>query len=196
MPIRSLTSQTDLFKRAAGDASAALSKWLGRPASITINRVSVMPISDAVTLLGVTDTPLVACAMQITGLFSGLLVLTSDDASGLALADMLLGREVGSSTEWTEVEQSATVETANIIGCAYLNAMAVEPQGDAATPAAPLLPSPPWFARDYAAAVMQAILMPQASVADDVFLTHTDFCVDGMPGKCSLLFIPETDDLG
>jgi len=42
---------------------------------------------------------------------------------------------------------------------------------------------------------MQGILMAQASVADDVFLTHTDFCVDDMPGKCSLLFIPEADDL-
>ncbi len=196
MPIRSLTSQTDLFRRAAEEASVALSKWLSRPTSITINQVSVLPITDAAGVLGVTDSPLVACAMQITGLFSGLLVLTSDDASGLALADMLLGREIGTSTEWTEVEQSAAVETANIIGCAYLNAMASDPQATPGTPAEPLLPSPPWFARDYAAAVMQGILMAQASVADDVFLTHTDFCVDQMPGKCSLLFIPEADDLG
>ncbi len=196
MPIRSITTQTDLFKRAAEEASAALSKWLDRPTSITINQVSVLPITEAVGVLGVSDSPLVACAMQITGLFSGLLVLTSDDASGLALADMLLGRELGSSTDWTEVEQSAAVETANIIGCAYLNAMATEPQGAPGTPAAALLPSPPWFARDYAATVMQSILMAQASVADDVFLTHTDFRVDDMPGKCSLLFIPEAEDLG
>ena len=128
MPIRSLTSQTDLFRQAANEASDALSKWLGRPSSITINSVSIMPITQAVGVLGVTDTPLVACAMGITGLYSGLLVLTGDDASGLALADMLLGREIGTSTEWTEVEQSAAVETANIIGCAYLNAMAADPQ--------------------------------------------------------------------
>ncbi len=194
MPIRSLTSQTDLFERAASEASAALSSWLGRPSSITINQVSVLPIPKAVGVLGAFDTPLVACAMQITGLFSGLLVLTSDDASGLALADILLGREIGTSTEWTEIEQSAAVETANIIGCAYLNAMAIDQQATPGTPADALLPSPPWFTRDFAAAVMQGILMTQASVADDVFLTHTDFRVDDMPGKCSLLFIPDADD--
>ncbi|MEY3031661.1 MAG: hypothetical protein RLZZ622_136 [Planctomycetota bacterium] len=196
MPIRSLTSQTDLFKRAAAEASAALSKWLSRPTSITINRVSVLPISEAVSLLGLTDTPLVACAMQITGLFSGLLVLTSDDASGLALADMLLAREIGTSTTWGEVERSAAVETANIIGCAYLNAMALDPGNGAGDGKQPLMPSPPWFTRDYAASVMQSILMAQASLSDDIFMTHTDFRVDDMPGACSLLFIPEAEDLG
>ena len=190
MPIRSLTSQTDLFKRAAAEASAALSKWLSRPTSITINRVSVLPISEAVSLLGLTDTPLVA-----TGLFSGLLVLTSDDASGLALADMLLAREIGTSTTWGEVERSAAVETANIIGCAYLNAMALDPGNGAGDGKQPLMPSPPWFTRDYAASVMQSILMAQASLSD-IFMTHTDFRVDDMPGACSLLFIPEAEDLG
>ena len=195
MSIRSLTSQTDLFRQAANEASAALSKWLGRPSRIVINSVSIMPLSEAVGVLGVTDTPLVACAMGITGPYSGLLVLTGDDASGLALADMLLGRDIGTSTEWNEVEQSAAVETANIIGCAYLNAMAVDPQATPELAEQPLMPSPPGFLRDYAATVMQSLLMGQATLADDVFLTHTDFQVDAMPGKCSLLFIPEAEDL-
>ena len=47
----------------------------------------------------------------------------SNDASGLALADLLLGRKVGTSTGWTEYERSAALETANIVGCAYLNAL-------------------------------------------------------------------------
>ncbi len=196
MPIRSLTSQTDLFRQAAHEASDALSKWLGRPSRIVINNVAIMPLNEAVGVLGVTDAPLVACAMGITGQYSGLLVLTGDDASGLALADMLLGREIGTSTKWTEIEQSAAVETANIIGCAYLNAMAVDPQATPELAAQPLMPSPPAFLRDYAAAVMQSLLMGQASLAENVFLTHTDFQVDAMPGKCSLLFIPEAEDLG
>jgi chemotaxis protein CheC len=192
MSIRSLSQQSDLFQRAAAEASDALSKWLGRPSKITINNVSVLPITEAVGVLGIADKPLAACAMQISGQYSGLLVLTSDDASGLALADILLSREIGSSTEWTEVEQSAAVETANIIGCAYLNAMASGSEDDHSA-APPLMPSPPWFVRDYAASVMQSIFMSQAALSDNVFLSHTDFSVDGMPGKCSLLFIPQAD---
>jgi hypothetical protein len=41
---------------------------------------------------------------------------------------------------------------------------------------------------------MQSIFMSQAALADNVFLSHTDFSVDGMPGKCSLLFIPQADN--
>lgn len=191
MSIRTLSQQSDLFQRAADKASDALSKWLGRPSKITVNKVMVLPVKEAVGLLDVTDTPLAACVMQISGLYSGFLVLASNDSTGLALADMLLDRDIGSSTEWTEAEQSAAIETANIIGCAYLNAMATDTENNKGTPS--LLPSPPWFTRDYAAAIMQSIFMSQATFADNIFLSHTSFSVDGMPGKCSLLFIPEAD---
>lgn len=183
----SITQQTELFHRAADEASTALSKWLGRPTRISIHDVRALPLEEAVGVLGAADMPLVACAMRISGAVDGVLVMACDDEAGLALADLLLGRDDGSSQDWGEIETSAAVETANIIGCAYLNAMTVGEQGDHDT----LLPSPPWFVRDYAAAVMEAIVMPQAMVANEVFLTHTDFSIEDSPITCSLLFVPE-----
>lgn len=187
----SIMHQADLFHRAADEASAALSKWLGRPTTIAIREVRAVPLEQAVGVLGAADAPLVACAMRISGAIEGVLVLGCDDVSGLALADLLLGRDPGGSREWGEIETSAVVETANIIGCAYLNAMADGDRDDDGR--ATLLPSPPWFVRDYAAAVMEAIVMPQAMVADQVFLTHTDFLIEGCPITCSLLFVPEAE---
>jgi chemotaxis protein CheC len=197
MAVRTLTTQTDVFQHAAVEASSALSKWLGRPTTLSINKVSVLPLQKAVGMLGSADAPLVACAMQITGAFTGLLVLACDDASGLSLADMLLDRPPGNSQEWGELEQSAVIETANIIGCAYLNTVSVPDHphlGKPAAAAAPLMPSPPWFVRDYAAAVMQSILMAQASVSETIFLTHSDFLIEGSPTTCSLVFVPAADD--
>lgn len=193
MSIHALSRQSELFKQAAQKASEAMSKWLGRPTRITINAVSSLPLAEAEGLLGSGDVPLVACVMQIRGMFSGLLVLTSDDSGGLSLADLLLGRESGSSREWTEIERSAAIETANIIGCAYLNSMASDPATGAGQADGGLLPTPPMFLRDYAAAVMEGILMVQASHAENIFFTHTALEVDRMPGRCSLLFIPEAD---
>lgn len=187
MPSRSTTQQKAIFDRAADEASTALSKWLGRPTRISIRGVLGLPLEEAVGVLGAADAPLVACAMRISGAVEGVLMLACDDASGLALADLLLGRESGGSHDWGEIETSAVVETANIIGCAYLNAMADGDGDDRHT----LLPSPPWFVRDYAASVMEAIVMPQAMVANEVFLTHTDFTIEGSPITCSLLFVPE-----
>ncbi|MFM7035359.1 MAG: chemotaxis protein CheC [Planctomycetia bacterium] len=188
MQPRSITSQSDLFNRAAEEASAALSKWLGRSTRIAIRDVRAVPLDQAVELLGAADTPMVACAMRITGAVDGVLMLACDDTSGLALADLLLGRDAGGSQEWGDIETSAVVETANIIGCAHLNAMA---DSDGAGAAKALLPSPPWFVRDFAGAVMETAVMPQAMLANEVFLTHTDFTIEGCPITCSLVFIPE-----
>jgi chemotaxis protein CheC len=186
MQPETLTRHADLFRQAAERASTALSKWLGRPARIAIRDVRSVPLEEAVSLLGPLDLPLAACAMRIEGPVEGVLLLACDDASGLALADLLLGQGAGTAADWGELETSALVETANIIGCAYLNALAAaSAAGDRS-----LLPSPPWFARDYAGAIMETAVLPQATVADHVYLTHTDFTIEDTPITCSLLLVP------
>ena len=86
--------------------------------------------------------------MGLKGRVTGQLILAFNDSSGLALADLLIGNPFGTSTAWGELEQSAALETANIIGCAYLNSLARGfPETDDA--AQDLLPTPPRFARDF-----------------------------------------------
>ena len=193
MTTQTLSQQQDIFRHAAVEASAALSTWLGRPTAIAINEVVALPLQEAVGMLGLDDTPLVACAMHITGPFTGLLVLTCDDASGLALAEMILTGAGQTDGAWGELQQSAIVETANIIGCAYLNTVA---RPTVSGGAAAIMPSPPWFVLDYAATVMESIVMTQAASSDTVFLTHSDFLIEGSPVTCSLIFVPEADHAG
>ena len=193
MTTQTLSQQQDIFRHAAVEASAALSTWLGRPTAIAINEVVALPLQEAVGMLGLDDTPLVACAMHITGPFTGLLVLTCDDASGLALAEMILTGAGQTDGAWGELQQSAIVETANIIGCAYLNTVA---RPTVSGGAAAIMPSPPWFVRDYAATVMESIVMTQAASSDTVFLTHSYFLIEGSPVTCSLIFVPEADHAG
>ncbi len=193
MTAHSLSEQQEIFRHAAVEASAALSKWLGRPTTIAINKVAALPLPEAVGMLGAGDTPLVACAMHITGPFTGLLVLTCDDVSGLALAEMILAGAGGFDGEWGDLQQSALVETANIIGCAYLNTVA---RPAVSGGAGAIMPSPPRFVRDYAATVMESIVMTQTTSSDTVFLTHSDFLIEGSPVTCSLIFVPEADHAG
>ena len=182
-----VTHLTAVFQKAAEEASSSLSKWLGRRTAITVKQVAAVPLEQAVVMLGSGDTPLCVCAMHIHGDLSGILALAVSDDSGLALADLLLGRDVGSSKEWGDLERSAAAETTNIIGCAYLNAMAV----DADAGAAPLLmPSPPWFVRDFPEAVMESMLVTQETAGHSVFLTRTVFDIEDTAIQCSLVFVP------
>jgi chemotaxis protein CheC len=179
----------NVFRKAADEASASLSKWLGRPTRITVKEVAAIPLDEAVVMLGSGDAILCVCAMHIRGDMPGILALAVSDESGLALADLLMGRPAGTSTEWGDIERSAAAETTNIIGCAYLNAMASE--GGAGAAPSLLMPSPPWFVRDYPEAVMGSIVMTQETAADGIFLTRTVFDIEDTTIRCSLVFVPQ-----
>ena len=183
---------TEAFHRGAEDGSAALAKWLGRPVTLSVDRLEQLPIASAAAVLGSGDEPVCGCAMGISGAIGGLLLLAADDAAALSLADTLLEQPAGTATSWGELERSAVIETANIVGCAYLNAIcaALGPAG-----AAGILPSPPVFLRDFPEAVMGAVLMEQPVLSDIVLLARTEFRIDGTPVSCGLVFLPDAAGL-
>ena len=158
---------------------------------MTVERVEQLALHDATEVLGDSEAPIAACVMAMRGRITGQLILAFDDASGLSLADLLLDHSPGTSTSWGEIERSAAQETANIVGCAYLNALSRSFHDAAATHE--VLPTPPHFTRDYAQSLLEFALMNQAAAADVVFLTETQFHIDGSPVNWNLLFIPDAD---
>jgi chemotaxis protein CheC len=182
------------FERGAAEASRALSKWLGRSAEITVRQIDRLPLATAANALGTAETPLCVCAMPVAGRLEGLLLLACDDTGGLTLCDLLLGDPAGTTREWGEMARSAFAETANIVGCAYLNAIAAQLPPVAG--AAGIVPAPPWFMRDYPAAVMDSVLLEQALGDATVFLTRTEFRIDATPVRCALVFVPRPAGLG
>lgn len=188
-----VTALTELFRVGATEATVALSRWLGRPASMAVERVEQLALHDATEVLGDSEAPIAACIMAMEGRITGQLILAFDDVSGLSLADLLLGNPAGTSTQWSEIERSAAQETANIVGCAYLNALSRFLHD--ATTTHEVLPTPPRFTRDFAQSILEFALMNQAAASDFVFLTETQFHIDGAPVNWNLLFIPDSQSV-
>ena len=113
-----------VFERGTEAASQALSKWLGQEICLTMSVVKEIELTEAEALLGPPESLVAACSMGLTGWLTGLILLVFDDRSGLALADLLLHRAIGTASVWGELEESAAKETTNIVGCAYVNALA------------------------------------------------------------------------
>ncbi len=175
--------------RGSAQASKALASWIGKPSVVEIDSLQRLPLDQATAVLAGDDEPLCFCAMEIQGVLSGEMILAFDDASGLALADMLLGQPRGTTTQWTEMATSAALETTNIVCCAYLNSLAAclsSPRG-----AVELVPAPPTFSREFAESLMEFALMDQAISLDQVILATTRFQIDGVPVKWTLLFVPD-----
>ncbi|MCP3903184.1 MAG: chemotaxis protein CheC [Planctomycetes bacterium] len=189
-----LTLIQTALRHGADEASHALARWIDRPTRITVDSFEQLALDEALGVLGSRETPICFCRAAMTGRLRGHLILAFDDASGLALADLLLGHERGTATAWTEMEQSAALETTNIVCCAYLNSLArVLPAGGDETET--LIPSSPQFARDFAESLMEFALMDQIVASDEVLLARTEFQIDGAPVDWTLLFVPDAPSL-
>lgn len=177
----------------AEGASRALSRWLGMDVRLTLGDVEQVDLETAAGALGPPDSLVAACAMGLTGGLGGSLLLGFEDRAGLALADLLLRLPVGTSAEWGEVERSAAMETANIVGCAYLNALAAHlPPGDGAG----LAPTPPTFLHEFAGSLIEFAVMGQAAELDRVLLAGTTFEAAGAGDLgWTLLFVPDAPSL-
>ena len=187
-----------IFERGAEDASDALSKWLGHPATLRTSDVDEVDLSGASELLGPADGLVAACSMELIGRITGQLLLVFEDRSGLALADLLLRQPDGTATTWGELEQSAANETANIVGCAYLNSLATQlppALAEASNAEASILPSPPTFRHEFAGSLLQFALMEQALTLDRLLLVKTRFEARESQLDWSLLLVPGGESL-
>lgn len=180
-----------ILERGAENASQALSSWLGRHVSLEVGDVGQVEPETAIEAIGPPEALVAACSMTISGRLSGTLLLVFEDRAGLALADMLQGLPVGTTSEWGELEQSAAQETANIVGCAYLNALASHLPGNVET----IAPGPPVFRHEFAGSLLEFALFDQATHADRVLLVQTRFRTQEAELGWSLLLVPSATAL-
>ncbi len=182
-----------IFDRGADGASLALSKWLGAEVHLTVSDLELVELDRAGELLGPPDALVAAGAMGLTGPLTGSILLVFEDRSGLALVDLLLHQPLGTTTAWGELEQSAARETTNIVGCAYVNALAAHLPGlGRGSELGELVPTPPAFLHEFAGSLLEFALMEQALELDQVLVIRSEF-TGGQPGlnlNWTLLFIP------
>ena len=190
---RQLALLAEVFHAGSAEASQALGKWVGKPSAIEIDSLEQMSLQAATGMLAAGELPLCFCSAELQGPLSGEMILAFDDVSGLALSDMLLDQPTGTTSEWSEMATSAALETANILCCAYLNALSrrLALSGQSAA----LLPTPPRFSRDFAESLLQFALMGQAVAGDSVLVARTRFEINGAEVAWSLLFIPDAESM-
>ena len=155
-----------IFERGAEDASAALSKWLGQPATLDgqrgrrgrpgrglrAPRAGRRAWSPPARWSWSAGSPASSC-------------WSSRTARAWPWPTCCSASPRARRTTWGELEQSAANETANIVGCAYLNSLAAQlprSAGSRPTPTRPILPSPPSFRHEFAGSLLEFALMDQA----------------------------------
>ncbi len=180
-------TMNQLFSSATEDASEAMCKWTNGQITLSLDEVYEATIEEMPQEMQVGDELLTMVVHCLEGDLGGQLILTFDEQNGRQLAASLLGREVSSEPQWSELEKSALCETGNILSGAYMKVLtqAID---------AKLVPSAPYFVQDYGASILQQAVVAQAMISDRVLICRTNFQREGESLKWNVFFVP-TEDL-
>ena len=151
----------------AGHAATALSQLTKRKIMISVPQLTVTPIEEIPKLVGDADAPVAAVLMHMLGDLTGRMLLMFPESDARLLCDLLNKWEIGTTTHFAELEQSSVKEAANILGGAYMNALA-DFMGMM------LLPSVPSLVIDLAGAVLTTAYLNFGHERDFVLCVQTD----------------------
>jgi len=121
-------SQMDALREVANigaaHAATALSEMTSRRVGIGVPTVSVAALGAIAEVLGQGDEPLLLARVRASGDFNGGLVIAFTEPAAGELTDMLLGRSSPGNCWLDELGVSAIKEVGNVLGAAYVNALA------------------------------------------------------------------------
>lgn len=177
-----------LTSNAGVEASSIFSKWLRTSVTIKMDNAELIPFEDVVAKAGGGDEISIGLYMSIDKGISGSVLFMFNEKSAFELIDILIGRELGSTKKIGEMEKSALQETANIVGCAYLNSIGTNM-------GATIVPSPPVLIHDLTQSIMDTVLMEQAQFQNESLFIQTEFY--SVHGKLdwNFFFLPIMDSL-
>ncbi|MBX3415920.1 MAG: chemotaxis protein [Pirellulales bacterium] len=179
-----LPSLNELFGMATATASHALERWTNGAVTLSLEELHEAPLEEAAAQLGVSEERTVVILLSIAGELTGDFVLCFGEQDGRLLCSAVTGMPTSEGEEWSELDQSALLETGNILGSAYLNALTAHLGQQ-------LVPTPPQFVLDYGASVVEQVLLPHGMLADLVFVARTTFRHGaGRSLDAQVLFVP------
>ena len=171
--IRSLKpNQLDALREVAnigaGHAATALSQMTGCTIMISVPTINIAKLEDVPPQVSGPEEPVAAVLMHMLGDLTGRTLLVFPKPTAVRLAELMLRRPHGSSTDLGEMEQSAIKEAGNILSSAYMNALS-DFMGMM------LLPSPPSLAVDMSTAVLTTAYLQFGGDRDYVFCVESEF---------------------
>jgi chemotaxis protein CheC len=178
-----LDALRELANIGSGNAATALSSMIGRSIDVSVPNTLALPLADAVDEVGSPDTSATAVVLPIVGDLDAvvLMLFTTRDAETLC---SLLGVEAG-----TELGRSALGEVGNIIGTAYVNALA-------AVTGLEVEPAPPQTATDMLGAIVETVIAQHAAQHDLALLLDSDLVVENEACSFSFVLVPTAESVG
>lgn len=152
----------------AGHAATALSQMTSRKIMISVPEVNITRLEQVADVLGKPDDVVAAVLMHMMGDLTGRTMVIFPRESAKMLCDILLRRPIGTTQDFSMMEESGLKEAGNILSSAYLTALS-DFMGMM------LLPSVPSLVIDLSGAILTTTYLNFGYERDFVFCLETEF---------------------
>lgn len=170
-------------------AGRGLSGLMGQEISIHVPNIRVGTKNDACDAVGGEESVVIGAYLSISGDLTGHVMLLFPEPRALECVDLMVGQDPGTTTEPDEMACSAIAELGNIVGSAFVNALADHLN-------LILHPSPPQVVHDMAIALVESVYAEVLAQGSDVVMMDAVF--EDQKGRTAGLLIvaPDPASLG
>jgi chemotaxis protein CheC len=179
-----VTTLSAVAKDGALRAGRGLSGLMGQEIAIHVPSVRIGTKSDACDAVGGEESLVLGAYLSISGDITGHVMLLFREERALECVDLMCGEPPGTTTVVDEMAMSAMGELGNIVGSAFVNALADNVN-------LILHPSPPSVVNDMAIALVQSVYAEVMAQGGDVVMIDTVF--EDARGKAAGLLIVAPD---
>ncbi|HBL83865.1 MAG TPA: chemotaxis protein CheC [Clostridiales bacterium] len=171
----------------AGNAATALATLLSDRVNMSVPVLNIMNVEDVTKVLGGPENPVVGILMTLSEDVKGVIMLVFEEKFLSVVIKTLLGQEIDSLNNLSEMDRSVFMEIGNIMSSTYLNALA-------AMTGLSIQISTPDICADMAGAIMSVPASIFGMTGDKVLMLQEDF-IGEEHITSHLIMLPEIDSL-
>ena len=185
-------TQLDVLKEigtiGSATAATALADLVAARVEISVPQVSLVPLENLSMILASADKLYFVLDMEFNGDIGGRIFLLFSPEDAKFLASVLLGKSKEELDFNDDMFKSALKEACNILGGAYISALADITH-------ITMLTSTPSLALDMVGAILDFIFIQIAQTSEEALFIKTDLQVKGLSMEGLFLLFPTSDSL-
>lgn len=150
----------------AGNATTALAKMINKKVDMDVPKVRILEFKEIGDILGGEENLVVGILFNVIGDINGMMMYVLEQKSAHTLVNILMGRDIRSMEEFTEMDFSALQELGNILASSYLTSLSMLTK-------LRVMPLSPQMAFDMAGAILSVPAIEFGKVDDRVLFIES-----------------------
>lgn len=166
------------------NAAQGFSQMIGEKLSVKSPEVTRVRLNSLYEMLGGAENDAVGIYLRFDGELKGQVMMVIPYLQAMEIADMLLERTPGTTTELGQMERSALAEVGNLTGSFFLNAIA-EITGISSHP------TPPAVMIDMVGSILDVVIATMGDIGDEVLMFRAMFIRGDRSTKTDFWVLPD-----